>query len=73
VEKYAVRPIEDRHRHCVMCGESVLVRSVTSPHLEAPEMLSVPPGSWIGFVAGDTAPEMVAVCSEACVQELLVR
>lgn len=66
-----MRPIADRPRSCAMCGAEVIVRSVTSPHAEAPEMLQAPSGVWVGFVQGDVNLEMVIACSEACVQSLL--
>lgn len=66
-----MRRIEPRPLVCVICGGRVTLSSVTSPHAEAPEMISVPPGGWIGFVSGDTAPEMIVCCSEPCVQTLL--
>jgi hypothetical protein len=65
------RPVELRPLVCVMCGQPVLMRSVTSPSCEAPEMVQAPPGAWMGHVMGDVSPEMVLTCSEACVQLLL--
>jgi hypothetical protein len=66
----ANRPVATRPITC-LCGRRVDVRSVTSPHPEAPEMISVPADTWVGFVNGDHAPEMVLCCSERCVQLLL--
>jgi hypothetical protein len=52
-----------RPRPCCMCGATVQIRSSTTSHSEAPEMLQPPAGAWIGFIRGDHAPEMIVVCS----------
>jgi hypothetical protein len=54
-----------------MCDAIVVLDSGTTRHPEAPEMLRVPLGAWIGFVAGDLHPEMIVVCSAACLSALL--
>lgn len=61
-----------RPRPCCMCGATVEVRSSTTPNPEAPEMVQLPEGAWIGFVRGDEyGPEMIVVCSDACRLNLL--
>ena len=56
---------------CAICDTPVAVRSSTSPHPEAPEMFSLPPGATIGFVQGDHAPELFVTCSERCLTQYL--
>ena len=63
--------IDFRVRPCCMCGAGVSVASSTTPDPEAPEMIQLPPGAWVGFVQGDHAPEMIVVCSGACRLRLL--
>jgi len=60
-----------RPQRCCMCDRVVILRSSTSRHPEAPEMLLPPPGAALGFVSGDHAPEMVVTCSGACLDRLL--
>ncbi len=64
-------PIAHRPQHCCMCDREVLVATSTTRDPEAPEMIQLPVGAWIGFVQGDHAPEMVVVCSETCRRQLL--
>jgi len=56
---------------CVVCSALVNVASVTTTDPGAPEFLQAPLGAWIGFVAGDTAPELIAVCGGGCLHRLL--
>lgn len=51
---------------CCICGSHGIAESRTTPDPEAPEMLQLPPGWWVGFVIGDHAPEMIVCCSDAC-------
>lgn len=65
----SIRPME-----CVTCGKVVAMASATTSDPEAPEMISgpcAPGGTWIGFVHGDHAPEMIVCCSRSCVEVLL--
>ena len=55
-----------------MCDASVVLGTATSPHPEAPEMLSIPVGVRVGFVKGDHAPEIIVCCSEECLKLLFV-
>jgi len=63
--------IDPRPRPCCICGAVVVLLSSTTRNPQAPEMLRVPEGAWIGFVQGDHAPEMVVVCSAKCRRNLL--
>jgi hypothetical protein len=56
---------------CTMCEAAVVLESATTQHPEAPEMLQAPTGAWVGMVSGDTAPELVVVCSTLCLHRLL--
>jgi hypothetical protein len=66
------RPVETKLVPCTMCSTEFEVRSVTSPHEEAPEMLQVPTGAWMGLVDDDGEINVVFCCSEPCVQKLLL-
>lgn len=64
-------PVDVQPRPCCMCGSEVPICSSTTRDLEAPEMLKLPYGAWVGFVRGDHGPEMIVVCSEECRATLL--
>ena len=57
---------------CTMCSAWFEVRSVTSPHEGAPEMVQVPAGAWMGLVDDDGEINVVLCCSDPCVQQLLL-
>lgn len=63
--------VSARPRVCAVCPTVVQLESATTPHPGAPEMIKLPAEAWMGFVAGDTAPEMVVVCSTLCLHRLL--
>ena len=65
------RTIEDRYLPCVMCGATVPVLAMTTPHPEAPEMMKPPSDAWLGFIQQDGKMVMIATCSEKCTQLLL--
>jgi hypothetical protein len=58
--------ITTRPLHCVVCLGLIDVLSRTNTDPECPEFIKVPPSTWIGFVRGDHAPEMIVFCSDAC-------
>ena len=64
--------IEERSQPCLMCRIGVTVKSSTTDDPEAPELVQLPPGAWLGFVAGSRGgPELVLVCSDKCRLALL--
>lgn len=66
------RPIVDRIEACAVCGLPIRLRSVTSPHPEAPEMAQMPHDAWFGLLVEEgEETAVVLVCSERCVQRLL--
>jgi len=62
-----------RLQTCIVCEAPVIVESVTTCDSGAPEMLRLPPATWIGFIQGDHAPEFIVVCSTTCLAKLLSR
>lgn len=67
------RAVATRLVPCAMCDTHFVARSVTSPHEEAPEMLQLPTGAWMGLVHNNEGKvEAVFCCSEHCVQQLLL-
>lgn len=63
--------VDERPMQCCMCDRKVMVWSSTTRHPEAPELIQLPKGAWLGWMQGDHAPEMTVVCSDECRLELL--
>jgi len=63
----------ERKEVCDVCSSTVSISSATTPHPEAPEMLGMPPGCYLGLVHDEDTEEaqMVVACSLACVEKLL--
>jgi hypothetical protein len=62
--------IDTRIQTCAICNVGITVSSWTTKDPECPEFLRPPEGAWIGFVRGDHQPEMVLICSPACMNRL---
>ena len=63
----------ERKEVCDVCDARVSISSATTDHEEAPEMLGLPPGCYVGLVHDeyDGEAQIVVACSLACVEKLL--
>lgn len=60
----------DRAFACEVCGDPVAARTMTSPHPEAPELVTFRSWPWLGIVSTDPA-RLIVCCGIDCARELL--